>query len=65
MNAVKFILLSPLVEHLGWGLLHFLWQGALIAVLLALAPWILRKRSPNARYLAGPGGPIGDGLRWP
>ena len=53
MNALRLFLLSPLVERLGWGLLHFLWQGAVIAALLAVALRVLRNRSPNARYLAG------------
>ena len=53
MNAIHYILLSPIVERLGWGLLHFLWQGAVIAAVLAAVLRILRNRSPNARYLAG------------
>ena len=53
MNAIREFLLSPLAERLGWGLLHFLWEGAVIAALLAVALWVLRNRSPNARYLAG------------
>jgi formylglycine-generating enzyme required for sulfatase activity/beta-lactamase regulating signal transducer with metallopeptidase domain len=52
MNTLHAFLLSPLVERLGWGLLHFLWEGAVIAALLAVALRILRNRSPNARYLA-------------
>lgn len=41
----------PLVEKLGWGLVHFLWQGTVIAVLLSLALWMLRRCSANVRYL--------------
>ena len=26
----------PLAEALGWALLHFLWQGALLGLLMAL-----------------------------
>src|SRR5947207_8760698 len=37
-----------LTHALGWTLLHFLWQGALIAVLLAAALAILR--SASSRY---------------
>ncbi len=43
----------PLVRALGWALLHFVWQGALLAGLAALAMHLLRGRSPQARYAAG------------
>ncbi|HVW10085.1 MAG TPA: M56 family metallopeptidase [Bryobacteraceae bacterium] len=36
------------VDRLGWTLVHFLWQGALIAVLYAAARRMLRE--PQARY---------------
>jgi len=38
---------------LGWTLIHFLWEGVLIAGLYATAQEILRRRSANLRYLAG------------
>ncbi|MEZ5303593.1 MAG: hypothetical protein R3F11_23565 [Verrucomicrobiales bacterium] len=41
------------VEALGWALLHFLWQGAAIAALLAAALRLLRRRSPQLRYGLG------------
>ncbi|MGA2064387.1 MAG: M56 family metallopeptidase [Thermoguttaceae bacterium] len=53
MSAIRLFLFSPLVERLGWGLLHFLWQGAVIAAMLAAALRVLRGRSPNVRYLVG------------
>jgi beta-lactamase regulating signal transducer with metallopeptidase domain len=53
MNALRLFLLNPFMECLGWGLLHFLWEGVVIAALLAIALRVLRNRSPNARYLAG------------
>jgi beta-lactamase regulating signal transducer with metallopeptidase domain len=37
---------------LGWTLLHFLWQGALIAGLLAAALALLRHAGSRARYAA-------------
>ena len=40
-------------ESLGWALVHFLWQGALIAAAYALVSAALRRAGPNARYLAG------------
>jgi len=46
------ILSFGVVETIGWVLLHFIWQGAAIAVLLAAALRLLRKASANMRYLA-------------
>jgi beta-lactamase regulating signal transducer with metallopeptidase domain len=42
-----------LVECLGWTLVHFLWQGCVIAILLAAALRLLRHAAPDRRYLAG------------
>ena len=35
---------------LGWALFHFLWQGALVAVVSGALAWLLRERSPALRY---------------
>ena len=43
----------PLVKALGWALAHFVWQAALIALLLAAALRVLR--SARARYGAACG----------
>jgi len=52
MNAIHFLSSQPWVERLGWTLVHFLWQGVLIAALYAVTRrWILRSSGPNARYL--------------
>jgi beta-lactamase regulating signal transducer with metallopeptidase domain len=40
---------------LGWTLVHFVWEGALIAALVALAHLILRRASANLRYLSACG----------
>ena len=42
--------LAQLVPALGRALLHFLWQGALIGLLAALALRLLRDARPQARY---------------
>jgi beta-lactamase regulating signal transducer with metallopeptidase domain len=42
-----------MVQALGWTLVHFLWQGAAAAVLLAIAGGLVARRSPNARYALG------------
>ncbi len=41
-----------IASALSSALLHFLWQGALVAALLAVVLAALRRRSPNVRYLA-------------
>lgn len=38
------------VDAVARSLLHFLWQGALLAALLAAVTWILRPASPRMRY---------------
>jgi hypothetical protein len=40
-----------LVESLGWTLLHFVWQGALVALVLWLLLAGLAGASSRARYL--------------
>lgn len=42
----------PLLDTLGWTLLHSLWQGLAIALLLGLALRLMRRRSAAERYLA-------------
>lgn len=42
---------TPMLEAFGWTLLHFLWQGTLIALVLAAALWLLRNASPQTRYV--------------
>jgi len=50
MNALQLLSAQPWVEHLGWTLLHFLWQGGLIAFVYAVTRhWITS--NPNTRYL--------------
>jgi beta-lactamase regulating signal transducer with metallopeptidase domain len=38
-------------EALGWTLVHFLWQGAAIALVYRIADIALARRSANARYV--------------
>ena len=52
MNWFEAIWQHPTTLALGWSLIHFLWQGALIALLLALADLVLRKARAAARYAA-------------
>jgi beta-lactamase regulating signal transducer with metallopeptidase domain len=59
MILLEWLFRHPLVQPVGWALVHFLWQGAAVAGLLALlirtctprgAPLL---RSAEHRYLAG------------
>ena len=40
----------PTVDLLGWTLLHFVWQGALLAALLAGVLHLLQNHTPRVRY---------------
>ena len=53
MTTLLSILNQPLASQVGWAVLHSLWQGALIGLAFGLARLVLRRRSANARYLAG------------
>lgn len=44
---------EPLGLRLTWVLLHFVWQGAVVAVLAAAAWQALRAASPASRYVVG------------
>lgn len=50
MNLADRFTASPFIETLGGVLLHFLWQGTLIAILLAIALWAIRARAAALRY---------------
>ena len=52
LDVVRDLLGSGAAYRLGWTLLHFTWQGLLIAAALALTLRAMRHRSPNARYIA-------------
>ena len=52
MNSAAFLAAQPWVERLGWTLLHFLWEGVVIAKLFILARWLAgRALRAQARYL--------------
>ncbi len=45
--------MTPFLESAGWALMHFVWQGAAIAVLAAAALRLTSRRSANVRYVIG------------
>ncbi|HVG11195.1 MAG TPA: M56 family metallopeptidase [Thermoanaerobaculia bacterium] len=47
--------LNPILQAVGWALVHFLWQGALVAGGLAAGLALMKKRSASARYALGVG----------
>lgn len=58
------IAMSDLMSAVGWTLVHFLWQGALIGFASALALTVLRNARPQLRYLAACAGLLGC-VAWP
>ena len=50
MTALLELLSGPLCQRIGWTLVHFLWQGAAVAGVLAIALRLLRGRTPQARW---------------
>ncbi|HWB83620.1 MAG TPA: M56 family metallopeptidase [Bryobacteraceae bacterium] len=52
MNAMQMMASQPWVERLGMTLLHFLWQGLLVAIVYAAARRrVTRTSGPQIRYL--------------
>lgn len=51
MNLFEYLETVPMTRALGWTLLHFVWQGALLALLVKVVLHLLKDRSANARYL--------------
>jgi len=51
VNALQTILLQPFINVLGWTLLHSLWQGTLVALLLLGIQRCCQPYRANTRYL--------------
>lgn len=47
---------QELVELLGWSLVHFLWQGTVVALMTALLLLVMKRAAPGARYLVAVAG---------
>ena len=50
MTAVAQLSALPMVHALGWTLLHFCWQGTIVALLLACVLNLLPLRASKLRY---------------
>ncbi len=46
---------QSLIQRLGWILVHFIWQGAAVALLVSVLLQILRRRDANTRYIVSCG----------
>src|SRR5882672_8765960 len=52
MNTIDLVFAKPVFQALGWALINFVWQGTVVAMILATANIFLQRRSANARYVA-------------
>ena len=51
--TLQTLLIHPAVRSLGWALLHFIWQGALMAALFFVADTLTRRSQARLRYAIG------------
>jgi Zn-dependent protease with chaperone function len=51
MTAIEPLLQTPAARALAWALLHFLWQGTLVALIAAAALGALRRSAADVRYI--------------
>jgi beta-lactamase regulating signal transducer with metallopeptidase domain len=51
MTTIESLLQQPAAQVIGWALLHFVWQGALIGGLTAIALGLLRRSGADVRYV--------------
>ncbi|MEL7339702.1 MAG: hypothetical protein AAGM67_04380, partial [Bacteroidota bacterium] len=52
MQIVDFLFPPQLAQSLGWTLLHSLWQGALLALVLRMYLRFRKSRSAQSAYIA-------------
>jgi len=51
MNASDTLLHQPVAQAVAWALLHFVWQGALVAAVTGLVLLALRRSAADIRYV--------------
>jgi len=51
MQTLQNIFQAQIIQNLGWVLVHFVWQAAAVAFILAVTLKMLKKHSANLRYL--------------
>jgi beta-lactamase regulating signal transducer with metallopeptidase domain len=50
MSTIEALLAGPIFQALGWALIHFIWQGAAVAAVYAVANTSLRRCAASVRY---------------
>ena len=50
MNSLEQVLRTPSMVVLGWALVHFLWQGMLVAIIVAALLHATRRATAQTRY---------------
>ncbi|HMF58210.1 MAG TPA: M56 family metallopeptidase, partial [Pyrinomonadaceae bacterium] len=50
MNPIQAFLAQPFTQSIGWALVHFIWQGAIVALLFGCVRASLKRSSANVRY---------------
>ncbi|MDA3929446.1 MAG: M56 family metallopeptidase [Prolixibacteraceae bacterium] len=51
MNTLQTIFSPELIEAIGWTIIHSLWQGAIVAIVLSILLIFLRKNSAQVKYI--------------
>jgi len=51
MNVLTQVMETPVAHAIAWSLVHLVWQGAAVALVLALLLRMLRQQSAAARYV--------------
>ena len=51
VTGIEKLIDVPLVEAIGWALLHFIWQGALVGAITAITLRLLRRSAADVRYV--------------
>ena len=51
MAAIEHLIQQPAAQAIGWALLQFVWQGALVGLLFAAALYALRRSAADVRYV--------------
>ncbi len=51
MTAIELLISQPAAQAIAWALLQFVWQGALVGILTAMALFALRTSAADVRYV--------------
>ncbi|MCD4830640.1 MAG: M48 family metalloprotease [Anaerohalosphaeraceae bacterium] len=51
MDTLENVFSQEVIQRLGWTLVHFMWQGIAVAIVLAVVLKMMKKSSANLRYI--------------